>query len=191
MWGYSARALRWSLRLSLLHDCRPESLKGLWISESVNQPSVMTFDLSTKLVELTPWWIEVGRHFFRSICSEAWSQALLTETVFFDLAVSPGIKHDFYNIESFLHGFWYEHDMNSSNCVKNHLKTCILLDSPLSDCHILHGPHLRVAVSYLEWVHGSITFTMFWHFAPGIRSWNARCVGWRWNARVLTPQSLI
>ena len=37
----------------------------------------------------------------------------------------------------------------------------------LMDVTSSYGGRLRVAVSYLEWVHGSITFTMFWHFAPG------------------------
>lgn len=176
MWGYSARALRWSLRLSLLHDCRPESQKGLWISESAISDDVWPVNKPCGI--WTPCELRLAVIFFVQFVQTLAAERvkLWRKQFFLDLAMSPGIKDDFYNIESFLHGFWYEHDMNSSNCVKNHLKTCILLDSPLSDCHILHGPHLRVAVSYLEWVHGSITFTMFWHFAPGIRSWNA------WNA---------
>ena len=34
---------------------------------------------------------------------------------------------------------------------------------------------IRIGVSYLEWVHGSITFPMFWHFA----AWQ-ELAGWLW-----------
>lgn len=174
-WGYSARALRWSLRLSLRHDCRPESLSvGLWISESATCDDV--WPVNKNWLSLTPGELRLAviffvqfvqtlaaervrlwrKQFFLGSCNESWNQTW----------------------------FWNEHGMNSSSCVKRkHLKTCIFV-----------GFSTVISFRWSTSKGGSELFGVgswqyYLHDVLAFRTWDLvvkRCVGWRWNARCLT-----